>query len=526
MRTATRASRTRARASGRWRSACLPASGRRRPARRAEGAAAHGRRRDRRRAGPAARRARSRPLPRARQARRAEGRRSRSPTPTWSPDDDELAPRQERNLEAALGVPVIDRTAVILDIFADHAHSAEGKLQVELAQLEYNLARMRGLWTHLERLGAGGWTAASAPGARASPRSRPTAAWRATGSPTLRRRLERARAQPRRDARAARERSAVPPVALAGYTNAGKSTLLERADRRRASGWGRGSSTPSTRRRAPTSTAGGATWSPTPSASSASCRISSSRRSRRRSRRRVLADLILHVVDASEPDEQRRRGDARRSTRCSRRSAPATRRGCSSSTRSTCSTTTSAATLLVGDPDAVASRPRPARGSTSCASAIEAAFEETLRAVELLVPYAEGDRLLGAARGRRRPRARGARRRRAGPRPGPGGAGCTASSDAADGNGAAGGSERRLAARGATRHAAERRGDGCRRAPTRATPGSTSTRPRRRASSPGERASVGTGIAVEIPEGHAGLVLPRSGLARAPRDRARQRSRA
>src|SRR5436190_3722597 len=69
--------------------------------------------------------------------------------------DDELSPRQERNLEEKLGVPVIDRTAVILDIFADHAHSAEGKLQVELAQLEYNLARMRGLWTHLERLGAG-----------------------------------------------------------------------------------------------------------------------------------------------------------------------------------------------------------------------------------------------------------------------------------------------------------------------------------------------------------------------------------
>src|SRR4051794_38872980 len=69
--------------------------------------------------------------------------------------DDELLPRQERNLEQAIGVPVIDRTAVILDIFADHAHTAEGKLQVELAQLEYNLARMRGLWTHLERLGGG-----------------------------------------------------------------------------------------------------------------------------------------------------------------------------------------------------------------------------------------------------------------------------------------------------------------------------------------------------------------------------------
>src|SRR6202012_2740924 len=69
--------------------------------------------------------------------------------------DDELLPRQERNLESALGVPVIDRTAVILDISADHAPSAEGKLQVELAQLEYNMARMRGLWSHLERLGGG-----------------------------------------------------------------------------------------------------------------------------------------------------------------------------------------------------------------------------------------------------------------------------------------------------------------------------------------------------------------------------------
>src|ERR1700730_14508421 len=64
--------------------------------------------------------------------------------------DDELTARQERNLEEAIGLPVVDRTTVILDIFASHAGSAEGKLQVELAQLEYNLARMRGLWTHLE----------------------------------------------------------------------------------------------------------------------------------------------------------------------------------------------------------------------------------------------------------------------------------------------------------------------------------------------------------------------------------------
>ncbi len=95
--------------------------------------------------------------------------------------DDELSPRQGRNLEEELGLPVVDRTAMILDIFAAHANTAEGKLQVELAQLEYNLARMRGLWTHLERLG-GARPPASAPAVRASRRSRPTAGWPATAS--------------------------------------------------------------------------------------------------------------------------------------------------------------------------------------------------------------------------------------------------------------------------------------------------------------------------------------------------------
>src|SRR5215216_6890830 len=79
--------------------------------------------------------------------------------------DDELTPRQERNLEKELELPVVDRTAVILGIFADHANTADGKLQVELAQLEYNMARMRGLWTHLERLSAaGGGTLTRGPG--------------------------------------------------------------------------------------------------------------------------------------------------------------------------------------------------------------------------------------------------------------------------------------------------------------------------------------------------------------------------
>jgi len=139
--------------------------------------------------------------------------------------DDELSPRQERNLEAALGLPVIDRTAIILDIFADHAHSAEGKLQVELAQLEYNLARMRGLWTHLERLGAGridGGIGTRGPGETQIETDRRLARDRIAA---LKRKLAHVRSS-RSVMRAERERADLPSVALAGYTNAGKSTLL------------------------------------------------------------------------------------------------------------------------------------------------------------------------------------------------------------------------------------------------------------------------------------------------------------
>ena len=136
--------------------------------------------------------------------------------------DDELTPRQERNLEKELGMPVVDRTTVILDIFAGHAHSAEGKLQVELAQLEYNLARMRGLWTHLERLGGGIGT--RGPGESQIETDRRLARDRISA---LRRRL-RDVSSTRATQRAERERAHLPTVALAGYTNAGKSTLLNR----------------------------------------------------------------------------------------------------------------------------------------------------------------------------------------------------------------------------------------------------------------------------------------------------------
>jgi GTP-binding protein HflX len=139
--------------------------------------------------------------------------------------DDELSPRQERNLESALGIPVIDRTAIILDIFASHAHSAEGKLQVELAQLEYNMARMRGLWSHLERLGAGridGGIGTRGPGETQIETDRRLARDRISA---LKRKLGHVRSS-RSVMRAERERAHLPSVALAGYTNAGKSTLL------------------------------------------------------------------------------------------------------------------------------------------------------------------------------------------------------------------------------------------------------------------------------------------------------------
>jgi GTP-binding protein HflX len=134
--------------------------------------------------------------------------------------DDELSPRQERTLETALGLAVVDRTAIILDIFARHAGSAEGKLQVELAQLEYNLARMRGLWSHLERLGGGVGT--RGPGETQIETDRRLARNRIS---VLRRRLRDVHSS-RQVMRGERERSALPQIALAGYTNAGKSTLL------------------------------------------------------------------------------------------------------------------------------------------------------------------------------------------------------------------------------------------------------------------------------------------------------------
>jgi len=149
--------------------------------------------------------------------------------------DDELTPSQQRNLEETLqsnpgqtrDVKVIDRTALILDIFSRHARTHEGKLQVELAQHQYLLPRLAGQWSHLERLGGGIGT--RGPGESQLETDRRLIRNRIK---RLKDELERVEGQ-RQQHRAHRRKSGIPTASLVGYTNAGKSTLfnaLSRAD--------------------------------------------------------------------------------------------------------------------------------------------------------------------------------------------------------------------------------------------------------------------------------------------------------
>jgi len=139
--------------------------------------------------------------------------------------DDELSPLQQRNLEEALDVKVIDRTALILDIFARRAHTHEGKLQVELAQSEYLLPRLAGQWSHLERLGGGIGT--RGPGESQLETDRRLVRQKIHN---LKARIEEVRKH-RMLYRQKRKRNAIPIIAAVGYTNTGKSTLLNTLSR-------------------------------------------------------------------------------------------------------------------------------------------------------------------------------------------------------------------------------------------------------------------------------------------------------
>jgi len=134
--------------------------------------------------------------------------------------DEELSGSQQRNLETLLGCRVVDRTGLILDIFAQRAQTREGKLQVELAQLDYHLPRLAGAWTHLERLGGGIGTRGPGETQLESDRRRVK-----TRMAKVRRDLEQVRRH-RALLRRPRRKIPFPIVALVGYTNAGKSSLM------------------------------------------------------------------------------------------------------------------------------------------------------------------------------------------------------------------------------------------------------------------------------------------------------------
>ncbi|MEE9965323.1 MAG: GTPase HflX [Propionicimonas sp.] len=217
--------------------------------------------------------------------------------------DGELEPAQLRNLEDRVGVKVIDRTALILDIFAQHAKSAEGKAQVELAQLQYLRQRLRGWGGNLSRQAGGRAAAGAGIGGRGPGETKIETDRRRikTRIAILRRRL-RELDQMRRTKRAQRTRNQVPSVAIVGYTNAGKSSLLNRL-----SGAGVlvqdalfATLDPTTRRM---STADGRVFTLTDTVGFIRHLphdlVEAFRSTLEES---VIADLLLHVVDGSDPD--------------------------------------------------------------------------------------------------------------------------------------------------------------------------------------------------------------------------------
>ena len=424
--------------------------------------------------------------------------------------DDELEPAQQKALENALTARVVDRTQLILDIFAQHATSAEGKLQVELAQLEYNLPRMRGMWQHLERLGGGTGALGAGVGTRGPGESQLETDRRIARRKIslLRRRLKEV-GKHRATRRKEREGSGTPTVALAGYTNVGKSTLLNALTGADVSVENRLFETldPTTRgfehegkRYLVTDTVGFIRRLPTQLVEGFASTLEET----------LVADLLLHVVDASEDDERLEEMIGAVESVLHEIGAD--------------DVPVEVVLNKIDQVDPLGRRRLSNRfpGSLQISATTGEGVEELrARIATLFADRYEDVRLLLPVRGRRQA-CRAVRARRTDRRArGLGGRGARARSVAAQ--------------RGAPLRALSRRrrrrelGGGARVTelpvarlrddailPAQAYDGDAGldlAACEHAELAPGERAIVGTGVAVAIPDGYAGLVVPRSGLA-------------
>ena len=303
--------------------------------------------------------------------------------------DGELQPAQLRNLEDRIKVKVVDRTALILDIFASHAKSAEGKAQVELAQLQYLKQRLRGWGGNLSRQAGGGAAGGAGIGGRGPGE---------TKLETDRRRIHHRIAQLRRrlremdvtreGKRAERRRNRVPSVAIVGYTNAGKSSLLNRLT-------GAGvlvedalfaTLDPTTRR---TETRDGRVFTLTDTVGFVRHLphdlVEAFRSTLEES---TTADLLLHVVDASDPDPEGQIAAVRQVLAEIGASDVPELLVCNKADRADATTLLA---LRAGHPGCVVVSARTGHGLEELADAVEARLPNPEVWVETLIPYSRGD---------------------------------------------------------------------------------------------------------------------------------------
>ncbi|MDR1117809.1 MAG: GTPase HflX [Bifidobacteriaceae bacterium] len=305
--------------------------------------------------------------------------------------DAELAPSQRRALEDVVGVKVVDRTAVILDIFASHAKSKEGKAQVELAQLEYLLPRLRGWGDSMSRQAGGRVAGGEGIGSRGPGETKIELDRRRIRNRMAKLRRELGTMEPARAARRAeRERTGTPSAAIVGYTNAGKSSLLNAltgadvlVDNQLFATLDptvRAVKTPEGRAYTLTDTVGFVRRLPHQLVEAFASTLEES----------LGADLLIHVVDASHPDPEGQIAAVRevlREVRGDAASAPELL----VFTKSDAVSPARLEALLAGHPGAAGVSARRGSGLEELQSAIEAALPRPPVEVDVVVPFSRGD---------------------------------------------------------------------------------------------------------------------------------------